>query len=219
MTLLTVADAAELLGVSVRQVQHLAERGKLRQVARGLLDGRSVERLVAARGGSHTRAWSEETAWGAVALLTGVDPEWMGASQRSRLRTRLRGLDAAALGASARNRANVTRYAAHHQTGRYLTTELVSNDAAARLGLAATSTVDGYLDRAAVGDVVSRHGLIPDDDGHVTLRATSMDLSVVRELAQRSVTLAALDLVESLDSREHRAGLIALEQALESFRG
>lgn len=66
---------------------------------------------------------------------------------------------------------------------------------------------------------MARHGLIRDDTGNVTLRATSADLEVVRELISASDVLAALDLAESLDVRERRAGMIALERALEAFRG
>ncbi|WP_248581268.1 hypothetical protein [Nocardioides sp. InS609-2] len=220
MSLLAISEAADRLGVSTRQVQHLVARGELRQVARGVLDETSVERLAAVRGGSHKRAWSEATAWGAVAILSGADAEWMGESQRSRLKGRLRAMSAAVLVERARERADVTRYAAHSSTGQYLEAELVyAADVAGRLGLAQANNIDGYL---AVGDVlglVSRHGLIRDDEGRVTLRATAMDLDVVRDLSQRSVVLGALDLAESLDVRERRAGIDALDRVLEAFRG
>jgi hypothetical protein len=220
MTILAVSEAAERLGVSTRQVQHLVARGDLRQVARGVLDETSVERLLVVRGGSHRRAWSTETAWGAVALLSGADAEWMGETQRSRLKARLRALGASDLVERARERAEVTRYAAHSSAGQYLLADLVyATDVAGRLGLAATNNIDGYLAAADVAGVVSRHGLIRDDEGRVTLRATSMGLEVIRDLVQRSVVLAALDLAESLDVRERRAGLDALDLALESFRG
>jgi len=215
MSLLAVSEAAGRLGVSTRQVQHLVERGELRQVARGVLDETSVERLLAVRGGSHRRAWSEATAWGAVALLSGGVAAWMGQTQRSRLKGRLRALDAAAVVERARERAEVTRYSAHSSAGQYLLAELVyATDVAGRLGLAAANTVDGYLASSMVDGVVSRHGLTRDDEGRVTLRATSMDLAVVRDLAGRGVVLAALDLAESLDVRERRAGLDALDRAL-----
>lgn len=220
MSLLAVSEAAERLGVSTRQVQHLVARGELRQVARGVLDETSVERLVAVRGGSHKRAWSEATAWGAVALLSGNDAEWMGESQRSRLKGRLRRLGAAELVERARERAEVARYRAHSSAGQYLLAELVyATDASGRLGLAQTNNIDGYLAVGHVVGLVSRHGLIRDDEGRVTLRATSMDLDVVRDLSKRSVVLAALDLAESLDVRERRAGLDAIDRLLEAFRG
>ena len=210
MSLLAVSDAAERLGISTRQVQHLVARGELRSLARGVVDETSVERLLAVRRGSHTRAWAESTAWAAVALLSGLDAGWLGESQRSRLRGRLRGLGAEELIERARGRASVSRYVAHRSAGERLRSELVDTASAAeRLGLAATNVIDGYLAATDVKAVVLRHGLIRDDTGSVTLRATSMDLDVLRELVSASDVLAALDLAESLDVRERRAGVDA----------
>jgi hypothetical protein len=61
-------------------------------------------------------------------------------------------------------------------------------EAAGGLGLADTNDIDGYV---AVGDVkglLSRQGLIRDEDGRVTLRATSMDIDVVRDLSSDDPT-------------------------------
>ena len=143
----------------------------------------------------------------------------MGQTQRSRLRSRLRGLTATALVERTRGRAEVTRYRAHSSTGRYLLGTVVrTSDAAGRLGLADTGSIDGYLAADTVAAVVRDHGLIRDDEGRVTLRATTMDLAVVGDLADRAVVLAALDLAESLDVRERRAGTDALDCALKAFR-
>jgi hypothetical protein len=220
MTMLGVAEAAERLGVSTRQVQHLVARGDLRSLARGVVDETSVERLLAVRRGSHTRAWAESTTWAAVALLSGCEAGWLGESQRSRLKARLRSLRAEEVVERARGRAAVSRYVAHRSAGARLRTELVDTSVAAeRLGLAATNAIDGYLDTTALKAVVSRHGLMRDDTGSVTLRATSMDLGVVRDLVGAGEVLTALDLAESLDIRERRAGIDALDGALEVFRG
>lgn len=219
MTLLAVSAAAERLGVTARQVQHLVARGQLRQLARGVVDETSVERLLAVRGGSHKRAWSEATAWGAIAILSGAAAAWMGASQRSRLKARLRTLGAAELVERARERADVGRYAGHASTAARIRRELVVTSAsAAALGLAESTTVDGYLATSAVEAVVARHGFVRDDGGRFTLRATTMDLAVVGDLAERSTVLAALDLAESVDARERAAGLDALDRALAAVR-
>lgn len=219
MTLLGVADAAERLGVSTRQVRHLAASGELRLLARGVVDEASVDRLLAVRGDSHRRAWSEQTAWGAVALLSGLDAAWMGESQRSRLKGRLRATGAEQLVERARDRAVVQRYAGHPSTARRLRSEVVNlSDAAVRLGLAETAAVDAYVAADDIADLVSHHALVLDDAGDFTLRATTMDLAVVEELAEGSV-LVALDLAESLEVRERRIGLDALDEALARFRG
>lgn len=217
---MAVSEAAERLGVSTRQVQHLVASGELRALARGIVDGVAVERLLAVRGGSHQRAWSARTAWGAVSLLSGGSAEWMGETQRSRLRSQLRAMTPVELISKARERAKVTRYRAHSSAGQYLLGVLVyATNAAGRLGLAETNDIDGYLSSGDVASVVRTHGLIRDDEGRVTLRATTMDLGTVRHLANQGVVLAALDLAESLDARESRAGRDALDRALEGFRG
>jgi len=219
-SLLAVSEAAERLGVSTRPVQHLVARGEPRSLARGVVDETSVERLLAVRRGSHTRPWAESTAWAAVALLSGREAGWLGESQRSRLRGRLRGMRADELVDRARERARVSRYVAHRSAGERLRSELVDTSSAAeRLGLAAANAIDGYLDTTDVKAVVSRHGLIRDDTGTATLRATSMDLDVVRDLLSASDVLPALDLAESLDVRERRAGIDALDRALGGSRG
>lgn len=113
----------------------------------------------------------------------------------------------------------VTRYHAHRSAGRYLAVELVLPlSVAARPGLAESDAIDGYLGATDIVDVMLRHGLIGDEAGRTTLRATTMDLDVVRDLAERSVVLAALDLAESLDVRERGIGLEAIDRALEAFR-
>lgn len=218
MSMLAVSEAAERLGVSTRQVQHLVARGELRSLARGVVDETSVERLLAVRRGSHTRPWAESTAWAALALLSGREAAWLGESQRSRLRGRLRGMGAEELVGRARGRASVSRYVAHRTAGERLRSELVDTASAAeRLGLATTNAIDGYLAATDVKAVVSRHGLICDHTGSVTLRATSMDLDVVRDLVSAGVVLAALGLAESLDVRECRAGMDALNRVLGQF--
>lgn len=220
MTLLAVAEAAERLGVSVRRVQHLAAGGELRLLARGVVDEASVDRYLAVRGGSHRRAWSEATAWGAVALLSGVTPAWMGQSQRSRLKGRLRSLSPAELVERARERAEVTRYAGHASTVSRLRAELVDMAQVTNvLGLADATAVDGYLAAHDLTAVVARHGLTRDDDGRFTLRATTMDIDLVAELAGAETVLAALDLAESLDARERQVGLDALDAALARLHG
>lgn len=220
MNVMAVSDAARRLGVSTRQVQHLVAQGELRQVARGLVDASSVERHLAVRAGSHVRGWSEPTAWGAVALLSGVDAGWMGGSQRWRLARQLRGMTSSALVVRARVRAKVTRHRAHASAGPRLVRELVtSSDLSGVLGLAPSRSIDGYLAASGVDAVVHRHGLIVDDLGWVTLRATSMDLVVVGELVRAGVFLTALDFAGSLDVRERRAGLERVDEALERFRG
>lgn len=220
MSMLGVSEAAERIGVSTRQVQHLVSRGDLRSVARGFVDASSVDRLIAVRQGGRARAWSEATAWGAVALLSGMDAAWMGESQRSRLRARLREINAEELVARSRNRAVVRRYSGHPSAVSRVRAVTVSTHLATRrLGLADANAVDAYVDADELDDVVRSHALALDASGTFTLRATTMAIDVVAELVIDGDVVAAMDLAESLDVRERNAGMKALQDALESLRG
>ncbi|MDR7381588.1 hypothetical protein [Promicromonospora iranensis] len=216
MSLLAVGEVAERLGISTRQVQHLVAHGELRQVARGVLDETSVDQFLAVRGNAaRTQAWSEPTAWGAIAILSGQVPQWMGGTQRSRLKARLRGMSAAGLVERARNRAEAVRFAGHPAGIERIRAEIVDTSrVAVVLGLATTTTVDGYVAREDLNNILVRHGLMQDTSGQFILRATAMDLTVVRDLSEGGVVLAALDLAGSLDSRERAVGRAALDKAL-----
>lgn len=218
MSWLAVSQAAERLGVTSRQVQYLVTQGSLRQIARGLIDEASVELLLTARGDMRGRVWTEGTAWAAIALLSGSPCGRVGPSQRSRLRAQLRDCTANELVARTRNRADATRYLGHPSTAQRLRLDLIdTTPASATLGWAATTNaVDGYLAKANLAATVKRHGLIRDDEGSITLRATTMDLAVVKELVAIPV-LAALDLADSLDVRAGRIGLDKLDDVLMSF--
>jgi len=220
MMVLEVGEAARILGVSPRQVQHLVAAGSITAVARGVVDAHSVDLLVARQGVSHRRPWAPETAWAAVSLLSGGDAGWLGGPQRSRLRTRLRDIDAERLVERSRARAVVTRYRGHPSGKRRLSERIVgTSETGQLLGLAHASAIDGYVAASELANVVREFGLIRDESGDVTLRATTMPLDVVADLAASGTTLAALDLAESLNTRERTAGLTALARALEEHRG
>ena len=144
----------------------------------------------------------------------------MGATQRSRLKARLRSLTAVELVERTRSRAAATSYSGHSTAIAPLRAVVVeTSGAAARLGLVAATGVDGYVASEALDELVRRFALAPDDGGRIVLRATTFPIQTVQELADAAVVLAALDLAASLDVRERRAGLDALTDALETLRG
>lgn len=220
--LIAVSAAARLLGVSERRVRQMAGSGDLILPARGLVDRASLQRHLATRQGAHTRAWSAETAWAGVALLCGLEVDWLGTGQRSRLRTSLRATTAQALVSRARNRASVHRYAGHSSTGARLRTEIVVVGRVGQLGLVGEAgQLDGYVATDSVASLVTRHTLTEDTHGHFVLRATDFDLGRITAIAHAGhiPVLAALDSAESLDARERGVALDALAQALARFRG
>jgi hypothetical protein len=218
---ISVSEAARLLGVSERRVQQLAVGGDLTFTARGLVDRTSLDHHRATRQGTRTRAWSTETAWAAVALLCGVEVDWLGTVQKSRLRTSLRITDTQALVSRARNRARIHRYTGHGSTAARLRREIVVVYLASELGIAGDQgRFDGYVAADTLANLVMRHALIEDPQGQYALRATDFDLDRIAAIAAAGEipVLAALDAAESLDPRERGVASEALDQALAQFR-
>ena len=202
-------DAAQRLHVTPRHVQRLVREGELVQLARGVIDAASVERhLAVAR--QRRVPWAPDTAWAAIALLSGQDAPWLGPTRRSRLRARLRTATPVMLLERCRARAAVTRYDRHPSAVypsavypsavsklRALVVEPLTRDTS----LTATSRerLDGYI----WADVVDEYGLTPDSNGTIVLRTTTMDPVVVVGLAAAGV-LGALGLAESRPTRARR---------------
>lgn len=218
--LVSTEEAARVLGVTVRHVRRLVEARALTRIARGLIDRASLDRYVAEHHGGRTRIWAEPTAWGAIALLSGRPTPWLGGVQTSRLRGVLRAVtDPQDLGARARARAEVRTFAGHPAAITRLKDDLVGVDLGA-LGLAAgvgEDRVDGYLAADALLGTIGSLGLREDPGGSVTLRATTFDLDVVRDLAARGRALVALDAATSLHPRVRGLGQRALGDILEQF--
>jgi hypothetical protein len=74
---MSTQEASDLLGVTAQRVRRLAENGAIDRVARGLINRHSVERYLISGGGGRTRVRAENTAWGAIALLSRQPVEWL----------------------------------------------------------------------------------------------------------------------------------------------
>ncbi|GAA0202837.1 hypothetical protein GCM10008944_20630 [Cytobacillus oceanisediminis] len=222
MVLVNAASAAERLGLSVRQVQRLVAAGEIEAVGPNRVVLESVLRHERNVAGRRARPWAEATAWAAVAMLSGVDADWLAQPQTSRTTGRLRAATPESLVGACRARATVHRYWAHSAAIEPLRRRVVASGEQGRmsgLGARVDDMVDGYVKTAGVGTLVDRFLLSKNGDGdaEVVLRATSFDLSVVREIAAADQVLAALDLATSLDVRERSAGLRVLDHRLRRF--
>lgn len=96
--MLTVTEAAARTGLSTRRVRALITAGRLRATKVGaayVLDERDLDDFLRHERPSHIRALSPRIAWAAAALLDGVQPTWLRADERSRLRSRLASAGAA----------------------------------------------------------------------------------------------------------------------------
>ncbi len=218
--LVSTEEAARTLGVTVQHVRRLADSGELTKIARGLIDRASLDRYLAERQGGRTRVWAEHTAWGAIAMLSGMHADWLGPTQGSRMRSSLRTItDPTELVARTRARAVVYAYTGHSSALRRLLHDLVTTEDSG-LGFAGSRTAraDGYMAAHELDSTVRWLGLREDPGGNITVRATNFNMNVVQDLASQSIVLAALDAATSLDPRERGVGEHALTEILDRYR-
>lgn len=223
MDVMTLADAAERLGVTPRQAQRLAATGDLTRAVGMTVTSQSVLSMTTLRPQrSHlTRAWSEQTAWAALALLSGRDDlaRSIGQAQLSRLRARLRDATPESLAASLRMRASVRRYEAHPSALPRLAPKVTApstGDDAGALAPRDAANVDGYVTTANLARLVADFALLPALGApHAVLRAT--DHPHVKVIAESGAALLGADLAGSTDPRERSEGLRLLADALERF--
>lgn len=218
--LVGVEEASRRLGVSVQHVRRLADSGALTKLGRGQIDRASLERYQAIHHQSRTRAWAEHTAWGAIAMLSGQDSDWLGATQASRLRRTLRDLnDPDELLTRVRDRAEVKTFVAHRAALQRLRSVVVRADLRG-LGLVDLNEdrVDGYIATHALEAAVRPLGLRVDISGNVVLRATDFDFSRVEKILTQGQVVAALDAATAVDPRVRGVGQRALAEVLEAYR-
>lgn len=225
MSFMTVAAAAERIGVSPRHLRRLVESGAVpaRRVGGSwLIEERALTRR-ARRASGAGRIWAPRTAWAAVDILGGGSGrDFVDQPRASRLRSRLRTLAPAEVHRLAETRARSHRFHASPRAKEKVkgmvvaagVTALQRQELARRFGLVALevdSRVEGYL----IGDLValqSRLRLEPSEEGAVLVRHVPEDVDPSALLG--TDPLVALDLMDSDDTRERAAGRDVLERLL-----
>ncbi|WAL49293.1 helix-turn-helix domain-containing protein [Rhodococcus pyridinivorans] len=232
----TVAEAATELGVSQRHITRLAQSGELEVVRKVggalLIDSASVHRWAQMRR-RQGRPWSEPVAWGALALLSGHTADWLTASQRTRLKHRLRRSTAEDVAFFARRRAVPLHARAWDATDHRIGHRIVNTgvgaldtmDAAtaARFGLTThgTTRTEGYVTITELDAVIDDLGLTEDREGDLTLRVVSEDNPLFQgtpDAPTPPLAAIAVDLMDSLDTREHSAGTKVLQELIDDLR-
>ncbi|MBF6213975.1 helix-turn-helix domain-containing protein [Nocardia puris] len=227
MSEMTTSQAAELLGVTPRQVARMASSGRIdvaRRVGRTLLvDAGSVHRLVRQR--RHPgRIWTQRTAWSALSLLSGSDPVWASSAERTRLIHRLRRMAPEELTHLSANRAVVHRFRGDSEATHDLPNYIAVTGSSAtrhplwqRFELTSEPTgVDGYVPASELEPLVDHFHLVPDPAGEIALRTTTFESAFLG--GHTPWAAVAVDLTESLDTRESRAGHNELTELLERMR-
>lgn len=219
----TVQEAAASLGVTPREVRRLIQQGDLPAVRFGatlVVSSRDVARRQR-EAVSPGRIWAPQTAWAALDLLQGGAADGMlDQPRRSRLRSRLRGLDGAQIHRLAGRRARIHRFHASPRALALVRGELVpagasaladEASAASRFGLtpaSSASSADGYF-RGDLSGLVSALRLVPDSSGQTVIRHLAEGLILPREFGDAVI---AVDLMDSDDPREREGGRSMLDE-------
>lgn len=224
MNAVTTREAADRLGISDVAVRKMLRTGRLTGVGTAgrtlLIDPASLQR-VADAGKRAGRLWSVKTAWAALCLLSGQETPWISAAEKYRLKTRLGEIRAEDVQLLARNRAAVKRYRATPAAVDRLRPRLMptagsamhDEETAARFGLSGGGGfAEGYATAGDGEKFAAALGMVEDPTGHVVIRETA--LTEPFNSGRTPLAAVAVDLMDSLSTRERSAGIRVLEELL-----
>jgi excisionase family DNA binding protein len=227
---ITSQEAAHRLGIGQRRVRRLVADGTLRGHRFGgvwHVDRDDVTRRQAATP-TRGRPWSERISWGSLWLLSGLTPDWLGDSEKSRLRKRLREATPQSLALAVRQRAHLDHC---RVLPAYL--ETVTNEqGVAAAGLTAAQSagadllgmdlIELYCDRRTREQVFTRFAITTTSSNpNLTVRTIEdPDLAQALLSARTAMPAAvvAVDLMESTDPRTMYAGNELAARLLADFR-
>ena len=220
--LLTSQEVAAEIGTSRQRVAALAEAGVFEVVSNGngkLFTKSSVRRYqrTARKPG---RPFSERMAFAVLYIISDEPVQWLSPSERCRMRTRMRELDAPALLDLCRNRSGIRRFWCRDNrlggVADHIRLSAGTGDLSGDFDLTSSDTVEGYVPASAVESVVRSNRLREDFEPHnVILHVPSF---LPGGQGSMPVGVCAADLAESSDDRERSAGLRKLEELLSGFR-
>ncbi len=215
-----------MLGVQPQTVRKMLREGLLDQEPglRGVavvVSSASLARLRAMRARGTGRPWSERIAWSAVDLLAGGSAVWLTAEERYRLRRSIEQRTADEVVWLARKRASVYRYRGDSEAVSLVLSHVIPTaasavaarrDAAAAFGLVGGSGVaDGYVPVGVAQQISDTYALGEDPGGNIVLREVAFTDALTNGVPLPAI---ALDLADSIATRERSAGLRYLEEIL-----
>jgi hypothetical protein len=227
VNLLSIPDAAGVLGISPARVRALVVAGQLpaeKISNRWLLDAAAVERRQhedPRRG----RPFAPRNAWGLLLYASGEHPQGLEPSVRSRLKRALRQEGLERLRPRLKGRARVLSYRAHPGEIPYLLEDPllvcsgISAAAEEGIGLVSGREADGYLAAGNLKAFAAEHALAPAARGEANACLRVVPDEAWSFLDGRVVApqaAVAMDLSEEPDARSAQAGddfLRQLDQA------
>jgi hypothetical protein len=217
---LTVAQAADRLGISVSRVNQLVSTGDLRSDHLGaitVIPEADVERRLSLRPGDGRRL-TPSNAWGIIAMASGERAAWLSPDTRYRLRRLLEKQGLPALRARLVSRAVAHGFRAHPSVLAAIRDSedvMLTGVAAAaelRLGLLAGDAVDAYVAERALPRIVARHHLQDSQNPNVVLRSVTSFVPSWPPSRIAPKAAIALDLLEDPDPRSRQVGRELLER-------
>ncbi|MCK5892639.1 helix-turn-helix domain-containing protein [Aeromicrobium sp.] len=214
--MLSVAEFAGAVGVSVARARQLAASGRVRAVKVGsqwVIADSEVNRWRALP----SRPMSERVAWTAAAMADGQSVDWLESSERSRLRKRLGSLVESSdpmgqVQAWMRSRGDVSWWHADTDSLPGLADRVrLSGVAIPSAGLSSGGLVEGYLLPGELESLVAEYWLVPAEpgSGEVVGRVSSFVPERVPRL------MVAADLADHRRSREVAAAERLIGEVLE----
>lgn len=224
----TTRGAANLLGVSQREVVRLIEADKIsaRLTESGfyVIDELSLSSYRLAKR-AKGRPWAADTAWAALDLLGGGDAGWLDYRRRWSLMKKLETCSAEDVVWLARNRQTLRRYKCSPSVAPLVKKSVIRTGSASSastmhvIGLSeAPSLVDGYVAEGLLDKLADAYCMREGTRGEVTLRVAHGLPSEFSRLAEMPPAVAAADLALSANVREHDCGLNYLEGLLDEYK-
>lgn len=218
-SVLTTGDAASLLGVNQSRVRAMIEAGQLEATKVGgqwLIDRVSLDRLASRRNLAGA-TFSPTNAWGILFIASKLEAPWLNASERSRIKGRLREQSLLDLAPRLRSRAQVHRFRCHLSDLKRIEAEsaLVLSGVNATdewgIDLIASDAVEAYVQERDLKKLIRKYALKQSSSGNVHLSVPAGIWPFQKKGRVAPHAVVALDLAESSDQRSRRAGRMALE--------
>ena len=219
--MMTTAQVSKALGVGVHNIGRLVRDGELSCIRTAgdamLIPAAEVRGYAQLRQGKG-RPLAPKTAMATLWELSDIEVDWLDYAQARRLRLRLVSVSAEDLVWQARKRA---RTATFRCDASFMETAagMVALSGRSRLdefGLVGGSDIlEGYVCAEGLDAVVDACFMVPDSAGNVVLHVAEWMPEGIG--AAMPAAVCAADLVASLDTRERRAGLSALEEMLNDY--
>lgn len=224
----TTRGAANLLGVSQREVVRLIEADKIsaRLTESGfyVIDELSLSSYRLAKR-AKGRPWAADTAWAALDLLGGGDAGWLDYRRRWSLMKKLETCSAEDVVWLARNRQTPRHYRCSPSAMPLVREAVIRTGSSASaptmhaIGFSETPLlVDGYVPGSSLDGFASAYCLRESSRGEATLRVAHGLPDKYADLAEMPPAVVAADFALSIDPRERRCGLEYLEGLLDEYK-